>query len=58
MAVKLIQKSTMRFTSAQNVLAIMEPHGVKGLVVVTGMGAGDSMGHGGFLYDRILTPCC
>lgn len=34
----------------------MEQHGVKGLVVVTGMGAGDSMGHGGFWYDRIFNP--
>jgi putative NADH-flavin reductase len=26
------------------------------LIVVTGIGAGDSKGHGGFLYDRILNP--
>jgi len=34
----------------------MEQHGVKGLVVVTGMGAGDSRWHDGFLYDRIFNP--
>jgi len=26
------------------------------LIVVTGIGAGDSKGHGGFFYDRILNP--
>lgn len=26
------------------------------LVVVTGIGAGDSRGHGGWLYDRVLLP--
>lgn len=26
------------------------------LIVVTGIGAGDSKGHGGFLYDRIFNP--
>lgn len=29
---------------------------VKRLVCVTGIGAGDSEGHGGFFYDRILRP--
>ncbi|MES2534209.1 MAG: SDR family oxidoreductase [Pseudomonadota bacterium] len=26
------------------------------LLCITGMGAGDSVGHGGFLYDRVLLP--
>jgi putative NADH-flavin reductase len=34
----------------------MEQHGVRGLVVVTGNGAGDSMGHGSFWFDRIFNP--
>jgi putative NADH-flavin reductase len=37
-------------------LAAMNQHGVRRLVCVTGVGAGDSRGHGGFLYDRILQP--
>jgi putative NADH-flavin reductase len=37
-------------------LAAMAEHGVKRLVCVTGIGAGDSKGHGGFLYDRIFNP--
>jgi putative NADH-flavin reductase len=40
----------------QFLLAAMAKHGVRRLVCVTGVGAGDSRGHGGFLYDRILQP--
>jgi len=40
----------------ENVLAAMAEHGVRRLVCVTGIGAGDSKGHGGFLYDRIFKP--
>lgn len=29
---------------------------VRRLIAVTGLGAGDSRGHGGFLYDRIVYP--
>ena len=30
--------------------------GVRRLLCITGMGAGDSRGHGGFTYDRIVLP--
>jgi putative NADH-flavin reductase len=40
----------------RNVLAAMADHGVRRLVCITGIGAGDSKGHGGFLYDRIFNP--
>ncbi len=39
-----------------NVLAAMAEHEVRRLVCITGIGAGDSQGHGGFLYDRIFKP--
>jgi putative NADH-flavin reductase len=39
-----------------HVLAAMQRHQVRRLVCVTGIGAGDSRGHGGFLYDRIFQP--
>jgi len=39
-----------------NVIKAMEEHQVKRLISVTGIGAGDSKGHGGFLYDRIFKP--
>ena len=34
----------------------MKKHGVRRLVCLTGVGAGDSKGHVGFLYDRIFLP--
>ena len=40
----------------QNVLESMNKSGVKLLIAVTGIGAGDSRGHGGFFYDKIFQP--
>lgn len=40
----------------ENVLAVANEAGVKRIVTVTGIGAGDSKGHGGMFYDRILNP--
>lgn len=40
----------------KNVLEAMKNSGVKRLICVTGIGAGDSKGHGGFLYDSIFLP--
>ncbi len=39
-----------------NVLAAMARAGVGRLLVVTGVGTGDSRGHGGLLYDRLALP--
>ena len=41
---------------SKNVLKAMAQSGVKKLISVTGIGAGDSRGHGGFLYDKIFQP--
>jgi uncharacterized protein YbjT (DUF2867 family) len=50
-------KGTTLFSSATRVLVdAMRGKGVKRLVAVTGLGAGDSRGHGGFLYDAVLFP--
>jgi putative NADH-flavin reductase len=40
----------------KNLLQAMKQAGVRRLLCVTGIGAGDSKGHGGFLYDRIARP--
>jgi len=40
----------------RNLLDAMKKTGVRRLVCVTGIGAGDSRGHGGFLYDRLFLP--
>jgi hypothetical protein len=34
----------------------MKTAGVKRLIAVTGLGAGDSRGHGGLLYDAVVFP--
>jgi hypothetical protein len=34
----------------------MNAAGLKRLIAVTGLGAGDSRGHGGFLYDLVVFP--
>jgi putative NADH-flavin reductase len=38
------------------VVGAMKRAAVAKLICVTGIGAGDSRGHGGFLYDRIIFP--
>lgn len=40
----------------QNILDAMKKEGVKRLICVTGIGAGDSRNHGGLLYDKIFQP--
>jgi putative NADH-flavin reductase len=40
----------------RNVLEAMHQKGVRRLICITGIGAGDSKGHGGFLYDWVFKP--
>jgi putative NADH-flavin reductase len=50
-------KGTTLFSKATRILVdAMRASGVRRLVVVTGLGAGDSRGHGGLLYDALLFP--
>ncbi|MCA3280877.1 MAG: NAD(P)H-binding protein [Roseomonas sp.] len=37
-------------------LAAMHTSGVRRLIAITGIGAGDTKGHGGFVYDRLIYP--
>jgi putative NADH-flavin reductase len=48
--------TTLFSESTQNVIGAMNKHGVRRLVSITGIGAGDSKGHVGFLYDSIMLP--
>lgn len=41
---------------AENIVAALTGASEKKYVTVTGIGAGDSKGHGGFLYDKIFNP--
>jgi uncharacterized protein YbjT (DUF2867 family) len=48
---------TTLFSKATRVLVDeMQAVGVRRLIAVTGLGAGDSRGHGGFLYDNLMFP--
>jgi putative NADH-flavin reductase len=42
--------------AAANLIAAVEANPGQKLIAVTGIGAGDSRGHGGFLYDKIFQP--
>lgn len=47
---------TLLSTATKALVAAMKAEGVKRLVAITGMGAGNSVGHGGFLFDRLIFP--
>jgi len=54
---KIDRKPTTLFSQGtRNILAAMQLSEIRRLLCVTGIGAGDSKGHGGFLYDRIIQP--
>ena len=48
--------TTLFSESTHNLIGAMTKHGVSRLVCITGIGVGDSKGHVGFLYDRIIRP--
>lgn len=43
-------------TGAKQLLSLMKTDGSQHLIMVSGIGAGDSRGHGGFMYDNIVQP--
>lgn len=52
-----VLKGTTLFSKSTRILVdAMRETGVKRLIAVTGLGAGDSRGHGGFLYDAVILP--
>ena len=48
--------STLFSQSTRILIDAMKAAGVKRLIAVTGLGAGNSRGHFGFFYDRIMFP--
>ena len=50
------QPTTLFSEGTRNLVSAMRQAGVRRLVCITGIGAGDSKGHGGFIYDRIIQP--
>ena len=56
-APKLIFEGTTLFSDSTRILVdAMKVAGVKRLIAVTGLGAGDSRGHGGIIYDVVVFP--
>ena len=54
---RAIFEGTTLFSKSTRVLVdSMKATGVKRLIAVTGLGTGDSRGHGGLLYDAVLFP--
>ena len=51
-----VRHTTLFSDSTRVLLTAMKQHRVRRLICVTGVGAGETKGHGGFLYDWILYP--
>ena len=47
---------TLLSEATRALVAAMRSKGVARLVAITGIGAGDSRGHGGFVFDRLIYP--
>jgi uncharacterized protein YbjT (DUF2867 family) len=47
---------TLLSTATQALVSAMKAEQVSRLVAITGMGAGDSAGHRGFVFDRLIYP--
>jgi putative NADH-flavin reductase len=52
----IFEHSTLFSQSTRILVDAMKAAGVKRLIAVTGLGAGDSRGHGGLLYDAVVFP--
>ncbi len=50
------KKVTVYSEGMKSVLIAMDQVEIKRVLTISGIGAGDSKGHGGFFYDRILNP--
>ncbi|MGY3449932.1 NAD(P)-dependent oxidoreductase [Bradyrhizobium sp. USDA 4353] len=55
-ALSPFKEVTTLSTSTRALVKAMKAENVARLVAITGIGAGDSRGHGGFVYDRLILP--
>jgi uncharacterized protein YbjT (DUF2867 family) len=51
-----IREVTLLSTATRVLVGAMKAEHVSRLVCITGLGAGDSAGHGGFLFDNVIFP--
>lgn len=55
-AMSPFKEVTLLSTATRALVGVMEQQNVRRLVCITGLGAGDSRGHGGFFFDRLFLP--
>jgi putative NADH-flavin reductase len=52
----IFERTTLFSQSTRIIVDAMKAAGVKRLIAVTGLGAGNSRGHGGIIYDSVVFP--
>ena len=52
----IFERTTLFSQSTRILVDAMKAAGVKRLIAVTGLGAGNSRGHGGIIYDSVVFP--
>jgi uncharacterized protein YbjT (DUF2867 family) len=55
-AMSPFKEVTLLSTATRALVGVMEKQNIRRLVCITGLGAGDSRGHGGFFFDRVFLP--
>jgi uncharacterized protein YbjT (DUF2867 family) len=55
-AMSPFREVTMLSTATRALVSVMTAQNIERLVCITGLGAGDSRGHGGFFFDRVFLP--
>jgi uncharacterized protein YbjT (DUF2867 family) len=55
-AMSPFREVTMLSTATRALVSVMKEQDIRRLVCITGLGAGDSRGHGGFFFDRLFLP--
>lgn len=53
-AMSPFKEVTLLSTATRALVGVMEQQNIRRLVCITGLGAGDSRGHGGFFFDRVF----
>ena len=55
-SVSPLSEVTLLSTATRALVKVMAREGIRRLVCITGLGAGDSRGHGGFVFDKLIMP--
>lgn len=55
-AMSPFREVTLLSTATRALVGVMAAQNIRRLVCITGLGAGDSRGHGGFFFDRLFLP--